>query len=383
MISNIKLYLFIFIAFSMLNAEKLSTDYNYNFLSKAPEIKKNNHKITKKILSSNKLDFSIIADYNELLDKYGLTNEEFHFSNKVLNRSIEIYGIDSLETKVALLNLSLYYLKTDIQSAVAIRNFVKETMENKNYENSPALLYRIYLIHSIYEAMVNSDIDKAKMYANKALVTLKKVKFDNNNEYVNMFIFLGKLSVSNKEYEEAIKYGTNAVTINNKLTDSTNKTYNLIQIREVVSDAVEGLGSNKDSLNLYLLSIGDLEKNKLINTVYGAEVYTHYGYFLRKIGDYNHSITALKTALEIENKLKLPNDVNTIASFFYLGGMEDIRGNYKEAKKYYTEALFIYENVFKKSNKILRKHLKRIKINILQILNEMTKEKQSDDKIMP
>jgi len=308
------------------------------------DIVQNSKATEERIIALNNLDFNTIYKHSNLLLDYKLFEKNVIFIQKILSRSIELYGLDSLETKIAYLKLAYAYLHIpDKKSAKFIYELVDETKENKSYEKNIILAISIFNTKGNYE-LLSGNFRKSLKYFSKVQILLKKHNLDINITYVRALhskAFAEHSLGNHKKALKLMKKGSNIIQKNNIVLDYSELgnmqitlsgiLIKLEKYQQASSQVMHVLKTIKDSGNSDLpITI------ELINIFNASLIFTN---------SLTSVVTNANSALEIQKKIGYKDNDTIVSIYMFKGLAEKKLKKYKESKKSYSKALLLLEQI--------------------------------------
>lgn len=270
------------------------------------------------ILSSKNLDFYKIDEHETLLLNYYLFEKNLLFTQKILQRSIELYAVDSLETKISYLNLAYAYLYTlDFNSAKIIYDLVEDTKENMPYEKNIILECSLLSTKANYELLL-THFDKSSQYFSEALVLMKKHNLTTGIGYMRMLHNKAFLEYQIGNYDNAF----NLMIKVSKTIQKNNITLNLAELGEVQTTLALILLKQKKNkqANMQLMSILKLIKDSgSFDLPITIKLLSMFNVSLIATEHFSSVPSNTKFALKIQKRIGYKNNDIIIALYMYDG----------------------------------------------------------------
>ena len=347
---NLSIKLLIIIGFSqtILCADNMES-INSSKIITTKDIIMKSQKIEKKLLSAKKLDFDKIQQYEFLLLDYMLVDRNILFIQKTINKSIELYGLDSLETKVAYLTLAYAYIRiNDLVSANNIYNLVDNTIENMSYEKKFSLKLKLLQIKASYEFLSAHPKESKKL--NLSILNLvKKHLGESSIFYIRTLHILAKIELHLKSYDDAFKY----IMLLHGINTKHSITLNLIEEGKIQITLAHILSEQKKYVQAEMQLQSALKKfhsNEKRNQPITVKLLAAYSHSLLKTSHYKVAISNALYALEIQNKIKIKENIDSVYLFVYIGAGEEGLNHYNKAKEAYEKALQLLKRITLRPN---------------------------------
>ena len=340
-----------FLLANILMAKENIIDTKHTQLTRQ-EIKKQSRIRQENILTAKVLNFDKINEEENLLLGYDLTEEDILFMQKVVNRSIELYGVDSLETQVLYLYLALDYLvKNDIVAAKSIYMLVEENKENMKYENDLDLTYYLIMGKAKFN-MLQKKYIKSKEILLNYLYLLETNKLTYDVQYAKILKSLAHVENEIGEYDKAFKYMKQSTKILkvNKLNFSLSETIDTIfNVYDIYINKQDTIGAVA-SIQVAYKKIAESNETLMPND--SLELWLRTCHIDVRLGAYKEAKKFANKALTIQKKLKLKNTFMS-TTLDCLATAERGLHNYHRAKKLYRQALdnYLSFNIYTKEEK--------------------------------
>jgi len=367
-------------------AEILSVDKVVK-TSTVEDIKEKSKDLEFNILTAKTLDFEKINEHQNILFGYGLLEENISFQQKVVQRSIELYGVDSLEMKITYLYLAYaYLLNHDSPSAEPIYIYINETKDNMNYENNISLLNTLNRVKAEYKILQKKYKDAQHIMYLHLQMFEKHKEFDSINyirDLKRMAVIENALGYYNKAFEY-LKKGSK-ILVQNKIYFSLNEK---IETQLLIADIDENQEKYQGTIAALKVAYTQIkESNETLSPINSIEMWYRTCKMSLVTKEYETSKHMVSNIMLLQEKLSLKETVSTISSMVCLGAAEKSLGHYTEAKLAYKKALYklntaVYIQNYNQEKKILSYKINQSIKEIIELEKQINKIKSSIPEIL-